>query len=242
MSIPFRVPSTIPSLSFHCHLCHLYLFSYLVLSRLHPVFSASFSPHPILPFLLKISISHFHPRISLFHIFLPLLIFLPDLPFGYSSHCPHSILQLIALLREVKYLEQAQNEVIETIPDSATCVYERNETFHKYCANLDLTVAWYNNIRQTLLEVEFPLVKEQLKEIDEQLEQAEKTLTWNGDGLYFLFKSSLQYCRRPSDNLLHKPKPSLSVTNYCHLSQIRITNRKPLVNPNHLSQITSRKS
>ena len=88
------------------------------------------------------------------------------------------------MLREVKYLEQAQNEVIETIPESATCVYKRNETFHKFCANLDLTVAWYNNIRQTLLEVEFPLVKEQLKEIDEQLEQAEKTLTWNSNGAY----------------------------------------------------------
>ena len=82
-------------------------------------------------------------------------------------------------------MEQAQNEVITTIPDSATCVYERNETFHKYCANLDLTVAWYNNVRQTLLEVEFPLVKEQLKEIDEQLEQAEKTLTWNSDGKFY---------------------------------------------------------
>lgn len=91
---------------------------------------------------------------------------------------------LIALLREVKYLEQAQNEVIETIPDSALCVYERNETFHKYCANLDLTVAWYNNVRQTLLEVEFPLVKDQLQEIDEQLEQAEKTLTWNSEGVW----------------------------------------------------------
>ena len=79
-------------------------------------------------------------------------------------------------------MEQAQNDVIETIPESATCVYERNETFNKFCANLDLTVAWYNTVRQTLLQVEFPLVKDQLKDIDEQLEQAEKTLTWNSDG------------------------------------------------------------
>ena len=87
------------------------------------------------------------------------------------------------MLREVKYLESAENETLEVIPDSATTVYARNEEFHKYCANLDLTVSWYNKIRQTVLEVEHPLIDGQLKTIDEQLEQAEHTLNWNSEGL-----------------------------------------------------------
>ena len=91
--------------------------------------------------------------------------------------------QLIAVLREVKYLENAQNETFESIPESATSIYSRNETFHKFLSNLDLTVAWYNKIRETLLDVEFPLVEGQLQEIDNQLQQAETTLNWNSEGL-----------------------------------------------------------
>ena len=87
------------------------------------------------------------------------------------------------MLREVKYLENAQNETLESIPESATGIYSRNETFHKFLSNLDLTVAWYNKIRETLLDVEFPLVEGQLQEIDNQLQQAETTLNWNSEGL-----------------------------------------------------------
>ncbi|KAJ7340469.1 hypothetical protein OS493_003217 [Desmophyllum pertusum] len=87
--------------------------------------------------------------------------------------------QLIAVLREVKYLENSQNETLENIPESATNIYSRNETFHKFLSNLDLTVAWYNKVRDTLLEVEFPLVDGQLQEIDGQLQQAETNLNWN---------------------------------------------------------------
>ena len=94
----------------------------------------------------------------------------------------HFSFQLVAILREVKYLETSESESVESIPESATSVFARNEEFHKYCANLDLTVAWYNQIRETVLEVEFPLIENQLKEIDEQLEQAERSLTWNSPG------------------------------------------------------------
>ena len=90
---------------------------------------------------------------------------------------------MIAVLREVKYLETAQNETLERIPESATSMYSRNETFHKFLSNLDLTVAWYNKVRETLLDVEFPLVEGQLQEIDGQLQQAETTLNWNSEGL-----------------------------------------------------------
>ena len=91
---------------------------------------------------------------------------------------------MIAVLREVKYLENAQNETLESIPESATNIYSRNETFHKFLSNLDLIVAWYNKVRETLLDVEFPLVEGQLQEIDNQLQQAETNLNWNSEGLF----------------------------------------------------------
>lgn len=92
----------------------------------------------------------------------------------------------MAVLREVKYLETVDNESVETIPESATAVYSRNEEFHKYCANLDLIVAWYNKVRQTVLDVEFPLIESQLQSIDSQLERAEKDLYWNSQGRIIL--------------------------------------------------------
>jgi hypothetical protein len=44
----------------------------------------------------------------------------------------------------------------------------------------------YNKVRNTILEVEFPLVEGQLQEIDVQLEQAEKSLNWESDGKVLL--------------------------------------------------------
>ena len=70
----------------------------------------------------------------------------------------------------------------EDVPGSASAIYARNDTFRKYLANLDLTVQWYNKVRKTVLEVEFPLIEGQLQEIDQQLERAEKTLNWNSEG------------------------------------------------------------
>lgn len=92
--------------------------------------------------------------------------------------------QLIAVLREVKYMERAENETLDSIPESATSIYARNEEFQKYCANLDLIVAWYNKIRRIILPVEYPLVEQQLIEVDAQLKQAESTLDWNCQGIW----------------------------------------------------------
>ena len=39
--------------------------------------------------------------------------------------------QLVALLREVKYLEQREN-TDQVIPESATAVFTQNETYRKY--------------------------------------------------------------------------------------------------------------
>uniref|UniRef100_A0A674EYE2 Dynein axonemal heavy chain 17 n=1 Tax=Salmo trutta TaxID=8032 RepID=A0A674EYE2_SALTR len=87
--------------------------------------------------------------------------------------------QLVAVLREVKYLTiQGQQDV----PPSAAEVFSQSETFRKYVGNLDLIVSWYNQILATVLPVEFPLLEEELKGIDEKLALAESTLSWHGEG------------------------------------------------------------
>jgi dynein heavy chain, axonemal len=70
----------------------------------------------------------------------------------------------------------------ENIPDSAAELYKQNDTLLNYVANLDLTVSWYNKIRETVLEVEYPIIEGQLQIIDTQLQQAEGELNWTIDG------------------------------------------------------------
>nr|KAG5690881.1 hypothetical protein BaRGS_028913 [Batillaria attramentaria] len=89
--------------------------------------------------------------------------------------------QLVAVLREVKYLEIRDQE---EIPNSAGQMYSKNDMFRKFVANLDLTVQWYNKVRKTVLEVEFPLIESQLQEIDVQLQQAEQSLNWENEGVW----------------------------------------------------------
>lgn len=85
----------------------------------------------------------------------------------------------MAVLREVKYL-LIRNQ--EEIPASASDLYANNDTLLMYVAHLVLTVDWYNKIRETVLEVEYPIIDAQLQAIDIQLLQAEQTLDWQSDG------------------------------------------------------------
>lgn len=102
-------------------------------------------------------------------------------------HVVHGVcggVQLVAVLREVKYL-LIRN--MEEIPRSASELYANNDTLLMYVAHLDLTVAWYNKIRETVLEVEYPIIEGQLQTIDKQLHQAEHTLDWQSDGKFNTF-------------------------------------------------------
>lgn len=55
----------------------------------------------------------------------------------------HCVLQLVAVLREVKYLELRQKS---NIPESAINIYEKNDTLRQFGQNLDLMVFWYNKV------------------------------------------------------------------------------------------------
>lgn len=87
--------------------------------------------------------------------------------------------QLTAVLREVKYMDSSSQD---DIPESASSLYSKNDKLWLYVTNLDLTVSLYNKVRNTVLEVEFPLVEGQLGDIDGKLKQAEESLKWEAEG------------------------------------------------------------
>uniref|UniRef100_A0A8C8WRI9 Dynein axonemal heavy chain 17 n=1 Tax=Panthera leo TaxID=9689 RepID=A0A8C8WRI9_PANLE len=87
---------------------------------------------------------------------------------------------LVAVLREVKYLGFQQQK---GIPSSAEDLFSQHETFRKFVGNLELIVGWYNEIKTTVMDVEFPLIKSELEAIDVKLLTAETTLFWNGEGV-----------------------------------------------------------
>ncbi|XP_060795606.1 dynein axonemal heavy chain 9-like [Neoarius graeffei] len=89
--------------------------------------------------------------------------------------------QLVSVLREVKYLKASQDV---DIPDLAADIYSKRELLWQYRANLELMTGWYNKVMETVLEVEFPLIQNQLKNIDIKLKDAEETINWTNKGIW----------------------------------------------------------
>ncbi|XP_059027314.1 dynein axonemal heavy chain 11 [Mustela lutreola] len=86
--------------------------------------------------------------------------------------------KLMAVLREVRYLLMLKKS---DIPDSAFAIFKKRNTILKYIGNLELLVQGYNTLKQTLLEVEYPLVEGELRAVEEQLQAAATSLTWQCD-------------------------------------------------------------
>lgn len=110
--------------------------------------------------------------------------------------------QLIALLREVKYLLQSEQE----IPESANAVYAQNDVYRAYIQNLDVIVTLYNRyvhlyaclriiysckhpcflfycrVRDCVLAVEYPLIECKLSSIDQDMDRALSELNWTHNG------------------------------------------------------------
>jgi dynein heavy chain len=84
--------------------------------------------------------------------------------------------QLIAVLKEVKYLGIAKTE---SVPPEAIAIYKQNDEYRKYITSLDYTVDSYNKIIKTASPEEKPLIQGELEKIDADLEKGEKNLKWN---------------------------------------------------------------
>ena len=50
-----------------------------------------------------------------------------------------------------------------------------------------LLLLYYFRVRETVIEVEYPLVESQLKELDEQLEKAIHQLNWTSEGIHVFY-------------------------------------------------------
>ncbi|XP_060638089.2 dynein axonemal heavy chain 11 [Anolis sagrei] len=90
-------------------------------------------------------------------------------------------LKLVAILRDVRYLLLLNQP---DIPHSALELYNQRGKFTKYIENLELIVQWYNKVKQTVLEVEYPLIEKELIIADDQLKQAEEVFTWEEDNCW----------------------------------------------------------
>uniref|UniRef100_A0A8D3CJW0 Dynein axonemal heavy chain 11 n=1 Tax=Scophthalmus maximus TaxID=52904 RepID=A0A8D3CJW0_SCOMX len=83
--------------------------------------------------------------------------------------------KLTEVLKDVKYI-QSLSKI--HIPAAAMTVFDKRDMFTKYVSSLQLLVQWYNKLKQTVLEVELPLIRAELESIDVQLTRAETDLTW----------------------------------------------------------------
>ncbi|XP_069077648.1 dynein axonemal heavy chain 11-like [Pleurodeles waltl] len=89
--------------------------------------------------------------------------------------------QLLAVLREVKYLEMLKHT---EIPEVAMVLYSKREMLHKHIGNLNLISKAYNRLKITLLQVEEKLIEQELQSIHVQLLPALDTLTWQNEDLW----------------------------------------------------------
>jgi dynein heavy chain len=88
--------------------------------------------------------------------------------------------QLIAVLKEVKYMDMMKTE---NVPAEAKSIHKQNDEYRKYITSLDYTVDSYNKIIKTVSAEEKPLIEGELKKIDTDLEKGEKQLKWNSPGI-----------------------------------------------------------
>ena len=65
---------------------------------------------------------------------------------------------------------------------ACTCIYYMYVVLCPCIQNLDVTVALYNQVRESILDVEYPLIETQLVDIDTQLEKAISQLNWTSEG------------------------------------------------------------
>ena len=115
------------------------------------------------------------PQVSTEKLALKLLRLAPNTPPGKHLLMVNFDPALVNLLRETKYFIALGTEV----PEAARGVYDRSKTFRRHIGALDLIVAVWNRVQNTILPVELPLVRAQIDELHTRLDDGLKTLDWN---------------------------------------------------------------
>lgn len=71
------------------------------------------------------------------------------------------------------------------LPKESLELFDKREMYRKYRINLGITIDWYNQIRKNSQKVEFDLVEDEIKAIDQRIEMAQNELNWNSKGKIF---------------------------------------------------------
>lgn len=84
---------------------------------------------------------------------------------------------MVAILREVKYLKNLHLDLKSLVPD-AYALFERSLELDEIILYLKRIIEWYNYLRVGTLPVEFELIAEEIDQIDEKMETVLQELKW----------------------------------------------------------------
>ncbi|CAM9131888.1 unnamed protein product, partial [Ectocarpus fasciculatus] len=102
---------------------------------------------------------------------------------------------LVRLLREVKYFLLLGLNV----PDTALDIYQQVETFRRWTGNLDLIVNMNNDVLESLLPVEKPLVQPYLAKFDVAIDRGLSSLNWKANGINEFIADSMEQVTAVND-------------------------------------------
>ena len=90
--------------------------------------------------------------------------------------------ETLAILNEVKHVRK--DFPSRNVPEKATDIFKRFDDFRNYTNSLDQTVCLYNYLKTSIVQQEHWLIKDEIEELDELIEPAETTLTWNSEHIW----------------------------------------------------------
>ena len=90
--------------------------------------------------------------------------------------------ETLAILNEVKHVRK--DFPSRNVPEKATDIFKRFDDFRNYTNSLDQTVCLYNYLKTSIVQQEHWLIKDEIEELDELMEPAETTLTWNSEHIW----------------------------------------------------------
>ena len=88
----------------------------------------------------------------------------------------------LSILNEVKNVQKDFPD--RELPVAAVAIFKRFTDFRNYNNSLDQTVCLYNYLKTSIVQQESDLIQEEMDELDELMEPAEKTLTWNSEHIW----------------------------------------------------------
>ncbi|KAL4716976.1 hypothetical protein ACJJTC_012787 [Scirpophaga incertulas] len=89
---------------------------------------------------------------------------------------------ILDILKEVHHLRR-NPEFKNDLPKESLLLFEKQEMYWQYRIILGITINWYNEIRENRQQVEFDLVEDEIRAIDQRIYVAEHKLNWNSPDL-----------------------------------------------------------